>query len=157
MKIKLLSSILIILSFILFGFTKQQGACALLLTNAKTNKSINLCDKNSVQKIEAVLGGAISLDKEIPDANEEPIFTFKYDGVVIDLQDEKIRNITITNKKWRLNTLSVGITLEQMLAKFERVEFNYLGHPRFKLKDSKAIIFTETDEAKKVKAIGVVF
>lgn len=147
----------IVLSSFLFGFAKQQATPQLLLTNAKTNKSINILEKNSVQKIEAVLGGAITLDKEIPEANEEPIFTFRYDGVVIDLQNDKIINVTLTNKKWKLNTLTVGITLEQMSPKFERVEFNYLGHPRFKLKDSKAIIFTETDAANKVKLIGVTF
>ncbi len=147
----------ILLSCILTSFFSLQTPTKLLLTNAKTNKSINVCDKNSVQKIEAVLGGAITLDKEVPDANEEPVFTFTYDGLTIEIQNDLVRNVSITSKKWKLNTLTVGIPLEQMLTKFERSEFNYIGNPRFKVKDSKAILFTETDSANKVKKIGITF
>ena len=135
MKTKIRSILLVMaLSCLLAGFTKKQTACALVLTNAKTNKSINVCDKNSVQKIEAVLGGAISLDKEVPDSKEPPIFLFTYDGLLIELQNDMIKSLTITGKKWKLNTLTIGIPIEQMTAKFEKHEFNYLGHSRFKVK-----------------------
>ncbi|MGH2666256.1 hypothetical protein [Flavobacterium sp.] len=158
MKTRILCIVsVILLSCFLTGFTSQQGTCSLLLTNAKTNKSINACDKISVQKVEAILGGAITLDKEVPDAKEAPVFTFTYDGLVIEMQNDLIKNFTITGKKWKLNTLSVGIPIEQMSTKFEKHEFNYLGNSRFKVKDSKAILFTETDSANKVKKIGVVF
>ncbi|WP_300566703.1 hypothetical protein [Flavobacterium sp.] len=147
----------VLLSYFLVGFANQQATGSLLLTNAKTNKSINVCEKNSVQKIEAVLGGAISLDKEVPEANEEPVFTFTYDGLTIELQNDKIREVVITGKKWKLNTLTVGITVEQMSPKFERSEFNYVGNPRFKVKDSKAILFTEIDATHIVKKIRILF
>jgi P pilus assembly chaperone PapD len=158
MKTKLLSALFgIVLSCFLLSFNQQKATCSLLLTNAKTNKSINICEKNSVQKIEAVLGGAISLDKELPDDKEPPIFTFTYDGLVIEMQNDQISNVSITNTKWKLNTATVGITIAQMTTKFERSEFDYFGNPRFKVKDSKAIVFTEIDKASKVKKIGVVF
>jgi hypothetical protein len=158
MKTKILSFLFgIILFSFLTSFNKQQAAASLLLTNAKTNKSINVCEKNSVQKIEAVLGGAISLNKEMPEPNEEPVFTFTYDGLVIEMQNYKISNLTITNAKWKLNTVSVGMSLAQTSAKFERSEFDYFGSPRFKVKDSKVILFTEIDKVNKVKKIGIVF
>ncbi|SNA71093.1 conserved hypothetical protein [Flavobacterium psychrophilum] len=37
------------------------------------------------------------------------------------------------------------------MAKFERSEFDYFGNPRFKIKDSKAILFAEIDKTNKVK------
>ena len=158
MKIRIIVALFgIVLSGLLMGLTQPQASCALVLVNAKTNKSIKVCDKNSVQKIEAVLGGAITLDKEVPDAKEPPIFTFTYDGLVIELQNDLIRSLAITGKKWKLNTLTVGIPLDQVSAAFEKHEFNYLGNARFKVKDSKAILYTETDQANKVKKIGVVF
>ena len=158
MKTKILKIVFgIILSSFLVGFTQQQATGSLLLINAKTNKSINVCEKNSVQKIEAVLGGAISLNKELPDDKEEPVFTFTYDGLVIEMQNDKISNLTITNAKWKLNSVSTGMSLVQMTAKFERSEFDYFGNPRFKVKDSKVILFAEIDKTKKVKKIGLVF
>ena len=158
MKTKILSTLFGIVLCCFFGaFTKQQATGSLLLTNAKTNKSINVCEKNSVQKIEAVLGGAISLNKELPDDKEEPVFTFTYDGLVIEMQNDKVSNLNITNAKWKLNTVSVGMSLVQIVAKFERSEFDYFGSPRFKVKDSKAILFTEIDKTNKVKKIGIVF
>lgn len=158
MKTKLLTLLFgIVLCCFLLSFNQQKTTASLLLINAKTNKSINICEKNSVQKIEAVLGGAISLDKEVPDDKEEPIFTFTYDGLVIEMQNDKVSNLSITNTKWKLNTATVGITVAQMATKFERSEFDYFGNPRFKVKDSKAILFTEIDKTNKVKKIGVVF
>ncbi len=158
MKTKILSFLFgIILFSFLTSFNKQQAAASLLLTNAKTNKSINVCEKNSVQKIEAVLGGAISLNKELPDDKEEPVFTFTYDGLTIEMQNDKIIEVIISNKKWKLNTLSVGITPQQMSPKFERSEFDYLGNPRFKVKDSKVNLFTEIDKTNKVKRIRILF
>ena len=158
MKTKILNILLgIILSSFLVGFIQQQATGSLLLTNAKTNKSINVCEKNSVQKIEAVLGGAISLNKELPDDKEAPVFTFTYDGLVIEMQNEKISNLTISNAKWKLNTASTGMSLAQMTSKFERSEFDYFGNPRFKVKDSKVILFAEIDKTNIVKKIGLVF
>ncbi|MFM9988842.1 hypothetical protein [Flavobacterium sp.] len=158
MKTKILSILFVItLSYISIGFTQQQAPSSLLLTNAKTNKSINVCEKNSVQKIEAVLGGAISLNKELPDDKEEPVFTFTYDGLTIEMQNDKISNVTISNSKWKLNTVSVGMSLAQISAKFEKSESDYFGSPRFKVKDSKAILFTEIDKTNKIKKIGIVF
>jgi hypothetical protein len=158
MKTKILSILFVItLSYISIGFTQQQAIGSLLLTNVKTNKSINVCEKNSVQKIEAVLGGAISLNKEAPEPNEEPVYTFTYDGLTIEMQNDKTSNLTITNAKWKLNKVSVGMSLVQLSAKFERSESDYFGSPRFKVKDSKAILFTEIDKTNKVKKIGIVF
>jgi hypothetical protein len=158
MKTKILSILfgIIVISF-LVGFTQQQTPSSLLLTNVKTNKSINVCEKNSVQKIEAVLGGAISLNKETPEPNEEPVYTFTYDGLTIEMQNDKTSNLTITSAKWKLNTVSVGMSLAQISAKFEKSESDYFGSPRFKVKDSKAILFTEIDKTNKIKKIGIVF
>jgi len=156
MKTKLLCVLFgIVLSCFLASFDQQKPSCSLLLTNAKTNKSINICDKNSVQKIEAVLGGAVSLDKEVPDDKEPPIFTITYDGLILEMQNDKISNVSISNTKWKLNTVSVGITLAQMAAKFERSEFDYFGDPRFKVKDSNVILFAGVDTAKKIKKLSV--
>ncbi|MEO8517319.1 MAG: hypothetical protein ABI426_11260 [Flavobacterium sp.] len=157
MKTKILAILVVVLSCFLSSFKNQQATCKLLLTNTKTNKSINICEKNSVQKIEAILGKAITLDKELPDDKEEPIFTFTFDGLVIEMQNDKISNLSITNAKWKLNTASVGITLAQMITKFERSEFDYFGDPRFKVKDSSAILFAEVDAAKKIKKLSVRF
>ena len=158
MKTKILSTLFgIVFCCFLGSFNKEKTPPVLLLTNAKTNKSINVCEKNSVQKTEAILGGAISLNKELPDDKEEPVFTFTYDGLVIEMQNDKISNLTITNTKWKLNTASVGISLVQMSSKFERSEFDYLGNPRFKVKDSKANLFTEVDKTNKVIKIRILF
>ncbi|MEO8233979.1 MAG: hypothetical protein ABI549_01075 [Flavobacterium sp.] len=158
MKAKVFSALFgILLSCFLAGFAVHQNTNPLLLTNAKTNKSINILEKNSVQKIEAVLGGAISLNKELPDDKEEPVFTFTYDGLIIEMQNDKISNLTISNTKWKLNTVSTGMSLAQISSKFERSEFDYFGNPRFKVKDSKVILFVEIDKTNKVKKIGMVF
>lgn len=158
MKTKIIVAVFgIVLSCFLFSFNKQQATPKLLLVNAKTNKSINVCEKNSLQKIEKIFLGSISLDKEHPDDNEEPVFTLTYDGLIIEMQNDRISNLTITNPKWKLNTASVGISLAQMASKFERFEFDYLGNPRFKVKDSKVVLFTEMDKTNKVKKIGLVF
>lgn len=73
------------------------------------------------------------------------------------MQNDKTSNLTITNAKWKLNKVSVGMSLVQLSAKFERSESDYFGSPRFKVKDSKAILFTEIDKTNKVKKIGIVF
>ena len=158
MKTKILIPFIgIALCYFLCSFKKQKNTEILLLTNAKTNKSINICEKNSVQKIEAVLGGALSLNKELPDDKEEPVFIFTYDGLVIEVQNDRISNLTITNGKWKLNTVSTGMSLAQMSAKFERSEFDYFGNSRFKVKNATIILFAEIDKANKVRKIGVVF
>ncbi len=158
MKTKILSILFgVLLTYFLVSFNKQQAACTLLLTNAKTNKSIKVCDPQSVQHIEKMLGGAISLDKEIPYGETEPNFIFTYDGLVIEMKDGKIISIDITNKKWKLNTLLVGTSIEKPPVGFERSEFNYIGNPRFKWKTCKAIVFTEIDKAQIVKKVGVAF
>ncbi|WP_394758325.1 hypothetical protein [Flavobacterium sp.] len=159
MKTKILSILFaIVLSWLLLGFTQQQATGSLLVTNAKTNKSINVCEMNSVQKIEAILGGAKSLNKEVLEPNEEPVYIFTYDGLTIEMQNDRIMEVTISNKKWKLNTLSVGITVAQMSLKFERSEFDYLKNPRFIVKNSKANLFAEIDEATNiVKKIRILF
>ena len=158
MKTKILSVLFgIVLCCFLGSFNKQKTSGTLLLTNAKTNKSINVCEKNSVQKIEAVLGGAISLNKELPEDKEPPVFTFTYDGLVIEMQNDKIITVTISNTKWKLNTVLIGMSLAQITAKFERSEFDYFKNPRFKVKDSKVILYTEIDKTNKIKTINLIF
>ena len=158
MKTKILIPFIgIALCYFLCSFKKQKNTEILLLTNAKTNKSINICEKNTVHKIEAVLGGALSLNKELPDDKEEPVFIFTYDGLVIEVQNDRISNLTITNGKWKLNTVSTGMSLAQMSVKFERSEFDYFGNSRFKVKNATVILFAEIDKANKVRKIGVVF
>jgi hypothetical protein len=158
MKTKILYTLIgIIATSFLLSFAKQEATCTLLLTNTKTNKSIKVCDPQSVQHIEKMLGGAISLDKEIPYGETEPFFIFTYDGLVIEMKDGKIISVAITNKKWKLNTLLVGASIAKPPVGFERSEFNYIGNPRFKWKTCKAIVFTEIDKAQIVKKIGVAF
>jgi hypothetical protein len=127
------------------------------LINAKTNKSIKICDQIIPDKIEFYLGVSKSVDKENADKGEEPVITITYDGLVIEMQNNFIKSITITNKKWKLNAFSVGTTIDQIVAKHEQIVTKYFNDMRFKIKDSKGVLFAEVDETKKVKKLGVAF
>ncbi|WP_206758558.1 hypothetical protein, partial [Tenacibaculum finnmarkense] len=53
----------------------------------------------------------VSINKQLPDDKEEPVFIFTYDGLIIEMQNDKISNLAISNTKWKLNTISVGMSL----------------------------------------------
>ena len=146
----------LVLSVLLFSF-KAQSTCGLVLTNAKTNKSIKVCDSYQPDKIEAIFGHSISMDKEQQEKDEAPILTFTYDGLELVMQNNKVINLTITNKKWKLNGFTIGTLLSQVEAKHERYEAKHFKDLRFKVKDSKALIFVEVDETSKLKKLQVVF
>jgi hypothetical protein len=146
-----------IISFLLVGFTNQQAKQVLLLTNAKTNKSINVCNQYNPDKVEAILGKAITLDKDIYDKDEETVYTFRYDGLVIEMQSELVKQVTITNKKWKLNKFGIGTLIEEIAAKHEKHEAKFVTDKRFKIKDSKGVIFAETDNLQRITKLGVVF
>ncbi|RXR21100.1 hypothetical protein EQG63_03935 [Flavobacterium amnicola] len=150
----------LLLALMLFGATTisaQQVACTLPLQNAKTNKSINTCTKSDPDKIQAIIGKATTIDKQVYEKDEAPIFTLNYDGLVIEMQSGVIKNITITNKKWKLNGLTIGSTFDQVVAKHEQIKKIYAADFNFKIKDTKGCLFIEVDELKNVKKIGVVF
>ena len=156
MKAKI-TFVLLLLSAFFINVMAQQAKPVLLLTNAKTNKSIKVCEPINPDKVEAILGKAITLDKEIPDDGDPPYFVFKYDGLLIELQDDKIKKVDITNKKWKLNSFTVGVLLEDIAAKHEKHDAKFVYDKRFKVKDSKAIIFAEIDSLQRVTKLGVVF
>ncbi|WP_310557246.1 hypothetical protein [Flavobacterium sp.] len=131
--------------------------CVMLLVNAKTKKSIKICDKIIADRVEFYLGVAKSIDRENQERGEQPWVVITYDGLVIEMQDDFIKSITITNKKWKLNAFTIGSTLEQIAAKHERIESKYKNDLHYKIKDSKGILFAEVDPDKKVNKIGVVF
>lgn len=153
---KVISVLVLVLSVVLFSF-RTQSTCGLLLTNAKTNKSIKLCDSYQPDKIEAIFGHSISMDKEQQEKDEAPILTFTYDGLELVMQNNKVVNLTITNKKWKLNGFTIGTLLSQVEAKHERYEAKHFKDLRFKVKDSKALLFVEVDETQKLKKLQVIF
>jgi hypothetical protein len=158
MKTKLFTILsAVLLALFLFGFKKPQSSCAIVLTNAKTNKSIKVCDKYNPDKIDAILGRSISMDKEQPEKDEAPVYTFHYDGLELVMQNDKVVNFYITNKKWKLNTFTIGSPLALIEAKYEKVEAKYFKDLRFKFKDTKAILFVEVDADKKTTKLGLVF
>ncbi|SNB19198.1 conserved hypothetical protein [Flavobacterium psychrophilum] len=53
----------------------------------------------------------VSINKQLPDDKEEPVFIFTCDGLIIEMQNDKISNLAISNTKWKLNTISVGMSL----------------------------------------------
>jgi hypothetical protein len=156
MKAKITFLLLLFSAFFLNAMA-QQGKPVLLLTNAKTGKSIKVCEQNNPDKVEAILGKAITLDKEVPDDGDPPYFVFKYDGLLIELQDDKIRKVDITNKKWKLNSFTIGVLLEDIAAKHEKHDAKFVYDKRFKVKDSKAVIFAEIDNLQRVTKLGVIF
>jgi hypothetical protein len=138
--------------------TSNQSACSMSLINAKTGKSIKICNKISSGKIDLTLGIAVSEDKEIQDKGEAPLVTINYDGLVIEMQDEFIKGITITNKKWKLNTFTIGSPIEQVMAKHEQVKTNnFYNDLRFKIKDFKGLLFAEVEKDNKIKKLGIRF
>lgn len=156
MKAKI-TFLLLLVSVFFLNVSAQQAKPFLLLTNAKTGKSIKVCETIDPDKVEAILGKAITLDKEVPDDGEPPYFVFKYDGLLIELQNDKIRNLAITNKKWKLNSFTVGVLLEDIAAKHEKHDAKFVYDKRFKVKDSKAVIFAEIDNLQRVTKLGVIF
>ncbi len=163
MKKAVFCTLIVCLSCLLIGFklnpTKESkfAPCGMSLINSKTNKSIKICDKIIPDKIEFFLGVSKSVDKENAEKGEDPLITITYDGLVIELQSDFIKSITITSKKWKLNSFSVGIPIEQIVAKNEQIVNKYFNDMRFKIKDSKGVLFAEVDETKKVKKLGVIF
>lgn len=135
----------------------QQVSCSLPLQNAKTGKSINSCTKSDPDKIQAIIGKATTIDKQVYEKDEAPIFTLTYDGLVVEMQSGLIKNITITNKKWKLNGLSIGSAFDAVVAKHEQIKKMYAADFNFKIKDTKGCLFIDVDELKNVKKIGVVF
>ncbi|MFC4816521.1 MULTISPECIES: hypothetical protein [unclassified Flavobacterium] len=156
MKVKITLLLLFLSSFCL-NVMAQQNKPVLLLTNAKTGKSIKVCEPINPDKVEAILGKAITLEKEVPDDGDPPYFVFKYDGLLIELQDDKIKKVDITNKKWKLNSFTTGNLLEDIAAKHEKHDAKFVYDKRFKVKDSKAVIFVEIDNLQRVTKLGVVF
>lgn len=135
----------------------QTKSASFLLTNAKTNKSINILAKYDPDKVEAILGKAITLDKDVYDKDTSPEFTFNYDGLVILMQDNMVKQITITNKKWKLNSFTIGSLLETVVAKHEKIGVRYKVEHRFKIKDSKGVLTFEIDNLQRITKLGVVF
>ncbi len=156
MKTKITFLLLMIASVTLYSF-KQQTSPVLTLTNIKTNKSIKVCEKYNPDKIEALLGKAITLDKEILEKGEAPVFTFNYDGLVMEMQNDQMKLLTITNKKWKLNKFTLGINVEEIAAVHEKHDAKFVSDRRFKVKDSKAVIFAQVNKEQQVTKLGVVF
>jgi len=135
----------------------QQTSCTMPLQNSKTGKSINSCTKSDPDKIQAVIGKAISIDKQVYEKDEAPIFTLKYDGLVIEMQSGQIKNIVITSKKWKLNGLTIGTIFDDVVAKHEQIKKMYAADYNFKIKDTKGCLFIDVDELKNIQKIGTVF
>lgn len=134
----------------------QKAIGGVLLINAKTNKSINVSGKYDPDKVEAILGKAITLVKDIYE-NETPVYTFTYDGLIIEMQNDLIKQATITNKKWKLNAFTIGVLIEEIAAKHEKHDAKFVTDRRFKIKDSKGVIFAEIDNWQRITKLGVVF
>ncbi|WP_428223694.1 hypothetical protein [Flavobacterium sp.] len=135
----------------------QAQGCTLILTNVKTNKKINICVPIDPDKVEAILGKAITLDKEIQEKGEPAVFSFTYDGLTMLMQDNRFKNVTITNKKWKLNGFTIGTLFEDIEAKHEQIKKIYFADFKFKIKESNGFLFIDVDKLKNVKRIGVEF
>ena len=135
----------------------QAQGCTLTLTNVKTNKKINICVPIDPDKVEAILGKAITLDKEIQEKGEPAVFSFTYDGLTMLMQDNRFKNVTITNKKWKLNGFTIGTLFEDIEAKHEQIKKIYFADFKFKIKESNGFLFIDVDKLKNVKRIGVEF
>lgn len=156
MKTKL-SFLFTVFAFLFIHQLKAQTPCTLTLTNVKTKKSINICTKIDPDKVEAILGKAITLDKEIEEKDEPAIFYFTYDGLTMVMQNNQFKNVTITNKKWKLNGFTIGTLFEEIEAKHEQLKKIYAADYKFKVSGSTAFIFLDVDNLKNVKRIGVEF
>ena len=159
MKSKIIFLLLLLNGFFSNVIAQQASSVnqTVLLFNAKTNKSINVCNKYDPDKIEAILGKSITLDKEILEHGEEPIYTFRYDGLVIEMQNNAILQLAITNKKWKLNKFTIGTLIEEIAAKHEKDNAKSVYDHRFKIKGSKGVIFAEMDNLQRITKLGVVF
>lgn len=145
------------ISLILFAFSSQQSTPDLILSSAKGKAGVKISEKHTNDKIQAVLGKAISMDKQVQENGEDPIFVIVYDGLTIETQSGFIRFISITSSKWKLNTYTIGSPIETIESKFEKSTKMYLSDLKFKLKDGKGILFVDSDTNKKVKKIGVFY
>ena len=157
MKSKITHFLFTIFLFIATTVSAQQPTCSMPLQNAKTGKSINSCVKSNPDKIQAIIGKATTIDKQVYEKDEEPIFTLTYDGLVIEMQNGQIKNIIITNKKWKLNGQTIGTHFDAVATKHESIKKMYAADYNFKIKDTKGCLFIDVDELKNVKKIGVVF
>lgn len=135
----------------------QQTSCSLPLQNAKTGKSINSCIKSDPDKIQAIIGKASAIDKQVYEKDEAPIFTLTYDGLVIEMQNGQIKSIIITNKKWKLNGLTIGTNYDSVVTKHELIKKMYAADFNFKIKDTRGCLFIDVDALKNVIKIGAVF
>lgn len=165
MKAKFTFLLLLISSFCMSSYAQQNQQVQqtqstkpiLVLTNAKTNKSIKVCESIDPDKVEAILGKAITLDKEIFEKGEEPIYKFLYDGLEMEMQNNKIRVLTITNKKWKLNGFTIGTLFETIEAKHQQIKKIYFSDYKFEIKNTNGFMFVDVDNLKNVKRIGVFF
>lgn len=156
MKLKIIL-LISLLSLLFLGFLRPQNTCDITLSNAKSNKSFKICDKLTNDKIQAVLGKAISMEKQVQENGEDPVFVIVYDGLTLENQNGLIKFIDITSAKWKLNNYTIGSPIEMVEAKFEKSTKMYLSDCKFKLKDGKGILFADVDTNKKIKRIGVFY
>lgn len=156
MKTKIIYFLVGIVALAVNPMWGQKSIGSVLLINAKTTKSINVSGKYDPDKIEAILGKAITLDKDVYE-NETPVYTFTYDGLVIEMQNDLIKQLSITNKKWKLNSFTTGTLIEEIAAKHEKHDAKFVTDRRFKIKDSKGVIFAEIDNLQRITKLGVVF
>ncbi|WP_136667631.1 hypothetical protein [Flavobacterium sp. H122] len=160
MKTKFTFLLMLLVSFFFsssYAQQAQQTKPVLVLSNAKTNKSIKVCEAIDPDKIEAILGKAVTLDKEIFEKGEEPIYKFLYDGLEMEMQNNKIKVLTITNKKWKLNGFTIGTLFETIEAKHQQIKKIYFSDYKFEIKNTNGFMFVDVDNLKNVKRIGVFF
>jgi hypothetical protein len=160
MKTKFTYALLLVMNFFFLSSFAQQPQSdkpILVLTNAKTNKSIKVCESIDPDRVEAILGKAITLDKEIFEKGEEPIYKFIYDGLEMEMQNNKVKVLTITNKKWKLNSFTVGTLFETIEAKHQQIKKIYFSDYKFEIKNTNGFMFVDVDNLKNVKRIGVFF
>lgn len=137
-------------------FAQQANASTILLTNTKTNKSFNVFSVTNLDKLQAIIGKATTIDKQQMEKDEPPIITFNYNGLLIEMQKDKIKNIAITNKKWKLDSFTVGIFLGDVAAKYTEMKKIYAADYNFKLNAGKGCIYVDVDQFKTVKKIGII-
>lgn len=150
--------------FVFFAFiasfpilAQQSVPSNLLLWSSKTNKSIKVANPYNMDKLQAAIGKAITVDKQVLEKEEAPTYVFTYDGLVIEMQNDRIKNLTITNKKWKLDGFTTGIFLGDIAAKYEEMKKIYAADYNFKVMDIKGCIFVDVDKVKTVKKLGIVF
>lgn len=148
--------LLLLFFSIVSGSLYAQNTNSLLLTNVKTKKSINILVKNDPDKVEAILGKAITLDKDVYE-KDAPVFTFNYNGLIIEMQNEMVKQITITNKSWKLGVFAIDTLLEEVVKKHEKISTKYVAPYNFKLQNSNGIIFLDVDNLQRITKLGVIF